>query len=69
MFTHEVLKGNDKVMGFNTESRQELQRVFKESKDPQEVAKVFSDLYEQPGIPHMERRTSKATEIFNNLSE
>ena len=63
-FMHEVLKGNDKVMGFNTVDRQELQKFFKQG-TVEQVAKEFSERYEKPGVPHLERRIEEANKLYN----
>tara|TARA_Y100001973_G_scaffold100412_1_gene161485 strand:- start:1093 stop:5520 length:4428 start_codon:yes stop_codon:yes gene_type:complete len=68
MFTHEVLQGNDKVMGMNTKDRKDLQEAFK-SKDVAFITKMFSDKYEQPRVPHLDRRIEEANRIYNLLKD
>jgi hypothetical protein len=49
-------------------NRLELQKVF-ESGNPEEVALEFSNRFENPGKPHMERRIESAKEIFSNITQ
>ena len=64
-FTHEVLQGNDKVMGMNTKDRLALQKALTESKDVSFITQMFSEKYEKPGVPHLERRIEEANKIYN----
>ena len=64
MFTHEVIKGNDKIMGMNTKDRKALQDAFK-SKDVSFITQMFSEKYEKPGVPHLEDRIKTANEVYN----
>ena len=64
MFTHEVLKGNDKVMGMNTKDRKALQDALK-SKDVSFITQMFSEKYEKPGVPHLEKRIEEANRLYN----
>jgi len=66
-FMHEVLKGNESAMGFNTKNRQALQKVFQEG-TAEQVAKEFSEKYEQPGVPHLERRIEEANKIYQLIN-
>jgi len=68
MFTHEVLKGNDKIMGMNTKDRQALQEAFK-SKDVSFITQMFSEKYEKPGVPHLEKRIEEANRLYQLLEE
>lgn len=63
MFTHEVLQGNDKVMGMNTKDRKALQEAFK-SKDVSFITQMFSEKYEKPGVPHLEKRIEEANKLY-----
>jgi hypothetical protein len=62
-FTHEVLQGNDKVMGMNTKDRKALQEAFK-SKDVSFITQMFSEKYEKPGVPHLEKRIEEANRLY-----
>ena len=68
MFTHEVLQGNDKIMGMNTKDRQALQEAFK-SKDVSFITQMFSEKYEKPGVPHLEKRIDEANRLYQLLEE
>jgi hypothetical protein len=68
MFTHEVLQGNDKIMGMNTKDRQALQEAFK-SKDVSFITQMFSEKYEKPGVPHLEKRIEEANRLYQLLEE
>ena len=61
---HQVLKGNEEAMGFNTDDRKELQRIFKEG-TPDEVAIQFSEKYEKPSEPHLDRRIETTNKLLN----
>ena len=63
MFTHEVLKGNDKVMGMNTKDRKALQEALK-SEDVSFITQMFSEKYEKPGVPHLEKRIEEANRLY-----
>lgn len=63
MFTHEVLKGNDKVMGMNTKDRKALQEALG-SKDVSFITQMFSEKYEKPGVPHLEKRIAEANRLY-----
>ena len=67
MFTHEVLKGNDKVMGMNTKDRKALQEAFK-SKDVSFITQMFSEKYEKPGVPHLEKRIEEANRLYELIN-
>ena len=68
IFTHEVLQGNDKIMGMNTKDRQALQEAFK-SKDVSFITQMFSEKYEKPGVPHLEKRIEEANRLYQLLEE
>lgn len=68
-FTHEVLQGNDKVMGMNTKDRLALQKALTESKDVGFITQMFSEKYEKPGVPHLERRIEEANKIYQLLQD
>ena len=68
-FTHEVLSGNDAVMGMNTDDRVALQKALTESKDVGFITQMFSEKYEKPGVPHLERRIEEANKIYQLLQD
>ena len=68
-FTHEVLQGNDKVMGMNTKDRLALQEALNKSKDVSFITQMFSEKYEKPGVPHLERRIEEANKIYQLLQD
>jgi len=68
IFTHKVLQGNDKIMGINTKDRKDLQEAFK-SNDVAFITKMFSDKYEKPGVPHLDRRIEEANKMYQLILE
>ena len=55
-------------MGMNTKDRKDLQEAFK-SNDVAFITKMFSDKYEKPGVPHLDRRIEEANRIYNLLKD
>lgn len=50
------------------DSRKAIRKAFKEGTDAN-IAKVFSDEYEKPSVPHNDRRTERATTLAKELKK
>lgn len=55
---------NGRVSMMSTEKRKTLLNVLQKSSNPEEIARVFMEIFENPGVPHLERRTKAAKEIY-----
>ena len=68
VFAHESINWNDKAMGMNTKDRKSLIEAFK-SKDVDLITRTFSEKYEKPGVPHLDRRLESAKKYYSLLQD
>lgn len=52
------------VAGFGNARR--LREVFESSDDPEEVARAVTELWEKPGVPHLDRRQEAALSFMDS---
>jgi hypothetical protein len=55
---------NGRVSMMSAEKRKTLLNVLQKSNNPEEIARVFMEIFENPGVPHLEKRTKAAKEIY-----
>ena len=55
---------NGRVNMMSNDKRKTLLNVLQKSSNPEEIARVFMEIFENPGVPHLERRTKAAKEIY-----
>lgn len=62
LFMHNILNSGD-VYDIGAGNRAKIQNAF-QSKNPSIIAQEFSNRFLRPGVPHLERRTKSALDLF-----
>lgn len=55
---------NGKVNMMSAANRKKLKEALNTLDDPQEIARIFMEIFENPGVPHLDKRTKAAKEIY-----
>lgn len=61
-FMDDVINGRVAMM--SESQRKKLKEVIDTSEDPEEIARVFMEIFENPGVPHLDRRTRQAKDYY-----
>ena len=60
LFVHSNIYSKDRPYDLGWKARGLLQDAFSGDLSTEEKARIFSDVYERPGVPHMDRRQEEA---------
>ena len=64
-FMHETVYGNEQdIIGRGNAKK--LRKGLEEAESAQEAAKIFMDVFEKPGVPHLERRLEAADKYVSD---
>jgi len=58
---------NGRVNMMSPEKRKELKEAIATLDDPQEIARIFMEIFENPGVPHLDKRINNAKEIYDEF--
>jgi hypothetical protein len=58
---------NGKVNMMSAANRKKLKEALNTLDDPQEIARIFMEIFENPGVPHLDRRTNNAKQIYDEF--
>jgi hypothetical protein len=61
-FMDDVINGRVAMM--SESQRKKLKEVIDSSEDPEEIARVFMEIFENPGVPHLDKRTKQAKDYY-----